>query len=68
MSLTGKNRVKDKEFIVMSDYGYFKGLANGGQIVWTQNENEAKPLNHINKFHTIKHLAPCGVEVIFEYI
>ena len=52
----------------MSDYGYFKGLANGGQIVWTQSENEAKPLNHINKFHTIKHLAPCGVEVIFEYI
>lgn len=66
--MTGKNRVKDKEFIVYSDYGYFKGLANGGQIVWTQNENEAKPLDHINKFNTIKHLAPYGVEVIFEYI
>lgn len=68
MSLTGKNSKKEKEFIVYSDYGYFKGLANGGQLQWTQNEKEAKPLDHINKFNTIKYLAPYGVEVIFEYI
>jgi hypothetical protein len=59
---------KEKEFIVYSDLGYFKGLANGGQLVWTQDENEAKPLSHLNKVQTIKFLAPRGIEVIFEYI
>jgi len=68
MSLSGKNSKKEKVFIVLSDYGYFKGLANGGQLQWTFDQNEAKPLNHINKFNTIKYLAPHGVEVIFEYI
>jgi hypothetical protein len=59
---------KEKEFIVYSDLGYFKGLINGGQLVWTQDENEAKPLDHLSKVQTIKFLAPRGIEVIFEYI
>lgn len=67
--LSKKNKKdKAKEFIVYSDYGYFKGLINGGQLEWTQNENEAKPLDHLNKFNTIKYLAPKNIEVIFEYI
>jgi hypothetical protein len=55
-------------FIVYSDYGYFKGLANGGQLIWTQNENEAKPLDHPNKMRMIKFLAPKNIEVILENI
>ncbi len=63
-----KKKEKRDWFIVYSDYGYFKGLANGGQLVWTQKESEAKPLDHLNKFNTIKYLAPKDIEVIFEYI
>lgn len=59
---------KNPEFIVYSDLGYFKGLINGGQLEWTQNENEAKPLDHLSKVQTIKFLAPRNIEVIFEYI
>lgn len=62
------NNDKPQEFIVYSDLGYFKGLANGGELIWTPNEDEAKPLNHINKFQTIKYLAPRNIEVIFDYI
>jgi hypothetical protein len=63
-----KRYQKPKEFIVYSDLGYFKGLINGGQLEWTPNENEAKPLNHLNKVQTIKYLAPRNIEVIFDYI
>jgi|688.fasta_scaffold2083203_2 hypothetical protein len=63
-----KQEEKVKEFIVYSDLGYFKGLVNGGQLDWTQNESEAKPLYHPNQVQTIKFLAPRGIEVIFEYI
>ena len=68
LGLSKKKREKKKEFIVYSDYGYFKGLTNGGQLVWTPNEAEAKPLDHLNKFNTIKYLVPRNIEVIFEYI
>jgi hypothetical protein len=65
-----KKKKEDKRdwFIVYSDLGYFKGLINGGQLDWTQNESEAKPLDHLNKVQTIKFLAPRNIEVIFEYI
>lgn len=63
-----KQEEKPKEFIVYSDLGYFKGLINGGQLEWTQKENEAKPLYHPNQVQTIKFLAPRNIEVIFEYI
>jgi len=68
LGLSKKKREKKNEFIVYSDYGYFKGLANGGQIVWTSNEAEAKPLDHLNKFNTIKYLDPRNIEVILDYI
>lgn len=68
LGLGKKKKEKRDWFIVYSDYGYFKGLANGGQLVWTQKESEAKPLDHLNKFNTIKYLAPKDIEVIFEYI
>ena len=55
-------------FIVYSDLGYFTGLANGGQLQWSLNEKEAKPLDNLRKVDTIKLLAPQNTEVIFEYI
>jgi hypothetical protein len=55
-------------FVVYSDYGYFTGLANGGQLQWSLDEKEAKPLDGIQKYHKIKQLAPQNIDVIFEYI
>jgi hypothetical protein len=72
-TMSGQRKSKKKNekrdwFIVYSDYGYFKGLANGGQLIWTQDETEAKPLDHPNKMRMIKFLAPKDIEVILENI
>ena len=56
------------EFIVYSDLGYYCGMGFGGEFQWSQHEKEAKPLNHINKYNTIKYLAPRNIDIIFEYI
>ena len=38
-------------FVVYSDYGYFTGLADGGKLQWSLDENDAKPLDgRIAKF------------------
>lgn len=55
-------------FVVYSDYGYFTGLANGGKLQWSIDEKDAKPLDGIQKYHTIKQLAPRNIDVILEYI
>jgi len=68
MARKKKTVEKEPEFIVYSDLGYFRGLVNGGQLDWTQNESEAKPLYNLNQVQTIKYLAPRNIEVIFEYI
>jgi hypothetical protein len=56
------------EFIVYSDLGYYSGMAFGGEFQWSQHEKEAKPLNNISKYNTIRALAPRNIDVIFEYI
>ena len=62
-----KKPEKQQEFIVISDYGYFVGLAYGGIPQWSMREEDAKPLNHMNKFNTLKHICP-NLEFIFELI
>ena len=66
-----RKKSKDEKrewFIVYSDLGYFRGLKSGGKLDWSPCEDEAKPLDHLNKFTTIKILAPQEIELIFEYI
>lgn len=64
-----KSKIEEyKWFVVYSDYGYFTGLANGGQLQWSLDEKEAKPLDGIQKYYKIKELAPPSIDVIFEYI
>jgi hypothetical protein len=46
---------------------YFCGLAYGGQLIWLDDYNEAKPLDHPNKFTTLKYLC-YGEELIMDYI
>ena len=58
---------KPSEFIVMSDYGYFCGLAFGGEPQWSAHIKDAKPLNHINKFYTLQIISH-NLELIFEFI
>jgi hypothetical protein len=66
--MTGKNQEKAKQFIVMnSRLEYFCGLMYGGQLVWTDDYNEAKPLDDEAKFRTIQSLT-YGEELIMDYI
>jgi hypothetical protein len=67
MSTTKNKKPKPSEYIVMSEYGYFTGLKYGGIPQWSMKENEAKPLNHLNKFDTLKAICQ-GQELIFELI
>ncbi len=62
-----KKPTKQQEYIVMSEYGYFTGLKHGGVPQWSMNEDEAKPLNHMNKFDTLEYICQ-GQELIFELI
>jgi hypothetical protein len=52
---------------VLSEYGYFSGLAFGGEPQWSMKESDAKPLNHLNKFHTLQSISH-GLELIYEFI
>lgn len=59
---------KPKDFIVMnSDLEYFAGMMYGGQIVWSSDYNDAKPLNHINKFRTLQNIS-YGKELVLDFI
>jgi hypothetical protein len=66
--MKGKNKEKPREFIVMnSNLEYFCGLAYGGQPVWDSDYENAKPLDHENKFRTLQSLS-LGEELILDYI
>lgn len=58
---------KSKEYIVFSEYGYFSGLAFGGEPQWSMKITDAKPLNHINKFYTLQVISG-GKELVMEYV
>jgi len=66
--MTGKKHQKPKEFIIMnSKLEYFSGMMYGGELVWCSDYKEAKPLDHENKFETLKALCR-GEELILDYI
>jgi len=66
--MTGKKYQKPKQFIVMnSQLEYFSGLAYGGELVWCDDYNEAKPLNDERKFKTLQLLCR-SEELILDYI
>jgi hypothetical protein len=67
MPITKNKKLKLSEFIVMSDYGYFCGLAFGGEPQWSMKESDAKPLNHLNKFYTLQSISR-GLELIYEFV
>ena len=66
-------RVKQKDdkrnfFIVMnSDLEYYCGMMYGGELVWSSDYREAKPLDNEAKFKTLQSLSQ-GKELILDYI
>jgi hypothetical protein len=66
--MKGKNIEKSKDFIVMnSRLEYFCGMMYGGQLVWSCDYNEAKPLDDERKFKALEYLC-YGEELIMDYI
>ncbi len=66
--MTGKKIEKAKEFIIMNSRSeYFCGMMYGGQLVWTHDYNEAKPLNDERKFKTIENIC-YGEDLMLFYI
>ena len=66
--MVGKKHQKPKQFIVMnSQLEYFSGMMYGGQLVWCDDYNEAKPLDDEAKFRTLQSLCR-GEELILDYI
>jgi len=66
--MTGKKHPKPKEFIVMnSQLEYFSGMVYGGELVWSGDYNEAKPLNDEAKFKFLQQLCR-GEELVLDYI
>lgn len=66
-------RVKQKDdkrewFIVMnSNLEYYCGMMYGGQLVWSNDYREAKPLDDEAKFRTLQRMS-YGKELILDYI
>lgn len=68
MKKSKKEPLERKWFIVMnSQLEYFAGLIYGGQILWSYDYNEAKPLDLESKFVALKNMS-YGEELILDYI
>ena len=62
-----KDEPKKQWFVVLSDLGYYAGLHKGGKPLWTENYDEAKPLDHPMKVQILKSFCP-NKELITENI
>lgn len=68
--MKGKKQKDEKRewFIVMnSKLEYYCGMMYGGQLVWSNDYREAKPLDDEAKFATLRQLT-YGEELIMDYI
>lgn len=66
--MTGKKVERSPSFVVMnSSLEYFCGLMYGGQLVWSRDYKEAKPLDNEAKFRTLQSLCH-GEELLLDYI
>ena len=66
--MRGKKIEASKDFIIMNSRSeYFCGMMYGGQLVWTHDYNEAKPLNDERKFKLIESIS-YGEELMLFYI
>lgn len=55
-------------FIVMNSQSeYYCGLMYGGNLVWSHDYKEAKPLDHEDKFRRLQSICH-GEELIMDYI
>lgn len=55
------------DFIIMNEDGeFFAGLVYGGQLMWTSDISEAKPLDCLDKLNTIRRM--CKKELIYQFV
>lgn len=64
---TSKKEKRDWFIVMNSKAEYFCGMMYGGQLVWTSDYNEAKPLDDEFKFRALQRMCK-GEELIFDYI
>ncbi len=64
-----KRKPKDltREFVVMNEFGEFFSGMRKGYFYWSPNMADAKPLERIEQFNTIKRHEPL-MEMIYEYV
>jgi hypothetical protein len=68
MKKSKKEPLEREWFIVMnSQLEYFAGLLYGGQIVWSKDYDDAKPLDLESKFIALKNMSYVE-ELILDYI
>lgn len=56
-----------REFIVMNEFGEFYSGMKRGYFAWSPNMADAKPLERVEQFNTIKRHEPL-MELIYDYI
>ena len=67
--MRGQQLPEREWFIVMnSNLEYFCGMMYGGQLVWCNDYEEAKPLDDVSKFNFIRRVTPRDIELVMEYV
>lgn len=66
MRIKKKNKEIKKEFVIFSEYGFFTGLAFGGEPQWSLKINEAKPFDHMCKLDALQRIY--RGELLIEFI
>lgn len=66
--VTRQKNEKRNWFIVMnSQLEYFCGMMYGGQLVWSGDYDEAKPLSELTQFNGLQNMC-LGEELVLDYI
>jgi hypothetical protein len=60
-------QIKQPEFVIFSEDGFFTGLANGGQPQWDMNIKNGKPFKDECKLRALQYVVG-SKELLIEYI
>ena len=59
--------IKANEFVIFSEDGFYTGMANGGQPLWSMNIKEGKPFDDERKLRAVQYMVG-SKELLFEYL
>jgi len=60
-------QVKNSEFVIFSEDGFFVGLINGGQPRWSMDIRNGKPFDNESKLRALQNVVGTK-ELLIEYI